>query len=90
MNFVFICTIVVFLGLSIFGFHNIHNGEDMMTVQCTIENDNRFLEDSVYGWSGQWSTIVTYTDFWLMLHYFIFAGLLEIFLRDFENTIWKI
>lgn len=95
MKFVYICTIIMFLGLSVFGFRSMYAGKDRMgvivallifgqfslmnlltTVQGTIETDNRFFEDSIYGWFGQWSVLVAYTDFWLMLHCFIFAGLL--------------
>mmetsp|Transcript_11598 Transcript_11598/g.21434 ORF Transcript_11598/g.21434 Transcript_11598/m.21434 type:complete len:314 (+) Transcript_11598:248-1189(+) len=95
MKFVYLCTIVMFLGLSVFGFRSMYAGKDRMgviaallifgmfslmnlltTVQGTIETDNRSFENSVYGWFGQWSVLVAYTDFWLMLHCFIFAGLL--------------
>lgn len=95
MKFVYACTIVMFIGLSIFGFRAMYSGKDRMgiivallifgqfslmnlltTVQGTIETDDRFFEDSVYGWFGQWSVLVAYTQFWLMLHCFIFAGML--------------
>jgi len=97
MKFVWFCTIIMFIGLSIFGFRAMYSGKDrvgvivallifgqfslmnlLTTVQGTIETDNRFFEDSVYGWFGQWSVLVAYTDFWLMLHCFIFAGMLGI------------
>eukprot|EP00571_Detonula_confervacea_P005732 CAMPEP_0172326716 /NCGR_PEP_ID=MMETSP1058-20130122/57390_1 /TAXON_ID=83371 /ORGANISM="Detonula confervacea, Strain CCMP 353" /LENGTH=294 /DNA_ID=CAMNT_0013043569 /DNA_START=395 /DNA_END=1279 /DNA_ORIENTATION=- len=95
MKFVYFCTIVMFIGLSIFGFRAMYSGKDRMgvivallifgqfslmnlltTVQGTIETNNRYFEDSVYGWFGQWSVLVAFTDFWLMLHCFIFAGML--------------
>lgn len=95
MKFVYFCTIVMFVALSIFGFRAMYGGKDRLgvivallifgqfslmnlltTVQGTIETDNRFFEESVWGWFGQWSVLVAYTDFWLMLHCFIFAGLL--------------
>ena len=95
MKFVYICTIIMFIGLSVFGFHIIYMGKDRMgvivallifgmfrlmnlitTVQDTIETNNRFFEDSVYRWFGHWDILVAYTDFWLMLHCFIFASLL--------------
>jgi len=95
MKFVYICTIVMFLAMAVFGFRSMYAGKDrsgvimallifgqfslmnlLTTVQGTIETDNRFFEDSVYGWYGQWSVLVAYTDFWLMLHCFIFAGFL--------------
>lgn len=95
MKFVYACTIVMFIGLSIFGFRAMYAGKDRLgvivallifgmfslmnlltTVQGTVETDDRFFENSVYGWFGQWSVLVAFTDFWLMLHCFIFAGLL--------------
>ena len=95
MIFVYTCTLVMFIGLSIYGFTAMYKGKErggiiaallimgqfllmnlLTTVQGTIETDNRFFEDSTYGWYGQWSVLVAYTDFWLMLHCFIFAGLL--------------
>ena len=50
----------------------------LTTVQGTIETDDRFFEDSVYGWFGQWAVLVAYTDFWLILHCFSFALLLGV------------
>jgi len=93
MKFVYTCTIIMFIGLSIFGFRAMYAGKDRMgviaallifgmftlmnlltTVQGTVETDGRFFENSVYGWFGQWSVLLAYTDFWIMLHCFIFAG----------------
>ncbi|KAL7533912.1 hypothetical protein ACHAXR_007669 [Thalassiosira sp. AJA248-18] len=95
MKFVYVCTIMMFIGLSVFGYRSMYAGKDRMgvivallifgqfslmnlltTVQGTVETDNRFFEDSIYGWFGQWSVLVAYTDFWLMLHCFGFAGFL--------------
>jgi len=67
----------VIVALLIFGTFSLMNL--LTTVQGTIETDNRFFENSVYGWFGQWSVLVAYTDFWLMLHCFIFAGVLGMF-----------
>mgnify|MGYP000163598256 CR=1 FL=1 len=64
------------LALFIFGMFSLMNL--LTTVQGTIETDGRFFEESVYGWYGQWAVLVAYTDFWLMLHCFIFAGVLGI------------
>ena len=95
MKFVYTCTILMFIGLSIFGLRSLYMGKEksgiivallifgqfslmnlLTTVQGTIETDNRFFEDSVYGWYGQWAVLVAYTDFWLMIFCFIFASLL--------------
>ena len=95
MKFVYICTILMFIGLSIFGLRSLYAGKEksgiilallifgqfslmnlLTTVQGTIETDNRFFEDSVYGWYGQWAVLVAYTDFWLMIFCFIFATVL--------------
>jgi len=43
------------------------------TVQGAIETDDRFFEDSIYGWFGQYSVLVAYTDFWMFLHSILFA-----------------
>ena len=64
----------------------------LTTVQGTIETDNRFFEDSVYGWFGQWAVLTAYTDFWMICHCFFFALLLGVLKvldmrakRDVEN-----
>ena len=105
MNFVYIRTIIVFIGLSVFGFHSIYTGKDRMgvivallifgmfclmnlltTVQGTIETNSRFFEDSVYRCFDQWSVLVAYIDFWLVLHCSIFAGLLGLLRCLDKNT----
>mmetsp|Transcript_19638 Transcript_19638/g.41260 ORF Transcript_19638/g.41260 Transcript_19638/m.41260 type:complete len:304 (-) Transcript_19638:91-1002(-) len=48
------------------------------TVQGAIETDAQFFEDSIYGWFGQYSVLLAYTDFWMMLHCFLFAAGLAI------------
>lgn len=97
MKFVYACTILMFIGMSVWGFRNMYLGKDrsgiiaallifgqfslmnlMTTAQGTIETDNRFFEDSIYGWFGQWAVLVAYTDFWLMVHCFIFAAILSV------------
>lgn len=53
--------------------------------QGAIETNDRFFENSIYGWFGQWSVLVAYTDFWMFLHSIIFAaalGLIHYFNRD--------
>jgi hypothetical protein len=62
--------------LIMFGMFTIMNL--LTTVQGTIETDDRFFEDSVYGWFGQWAVLVAYTDFWLIIHCFSFALLLGV------------
>lgn len=98
MKFVYASTIIMFIGLSIFGFRSMYDGKDRLgvivallifgwfslmnlltTVQGTIETDNQYFEESIYGWFGQWSVLVAYTDFWLMLHCFGFAAVLSLF-----------
>lgn len=97
MKFVYAMTIIMFIGLAVFGFRSMYAGKDragvivallifgqfslmnlLTTVQGTIETDGRFFEDSVYGWFGQWSVLVAYTDFWIMIHCFAFAAFLSI------------
>jgi len=97
MKFVYTMTIIMFLGLTVFGFRTMYAGKDRMgviaallifgtfslmnlltTVQGTVETDNRFFENSIYGWFGQWSVLVAFTDFWLCLHCFLFAGALGV------------
>ena len=95
MIFVYAWSLIMFIGLTIYGWRKLTNGQDRMglivallifcqfsllnlltTVQGAIETDNAFFENSVYGWYGQHSVLVAYSDFWMMLHCFIFAGLL--------------
>lgn len=95
MKFVYVMTMLMFIGMAVFGFRSMYAGKDragvifalvifgmfslmnlLTTVQGTVETDNRFFEDSVWGWWGQWSVLVAYTDFWIALHCFGFAGFL--------------
>lgn len=46
---------------------------NLITTVAGISTDNRDLEDSVYGWFGQVSVLLAYTDFWMMLQTFGFA-----------------
>jgi hypothetical protein len=39
----------------------------LLLVQGVIQTDGRALEDSVYGWFGQTSILLVYTDFWILL-----------------------
>merc|ERR1712228_273607 len=43
----------------------------LTVVNGVIETEARKMEESVYGWSGQWGVLVAYTDFWFLLHSFI-------------------
>lgn len=45
----------------------------LTVVNGVIETEERQLEDSIYGWSGQWGVLVAYTDFWMLLHSLIFS-----------------
>jgi len=93
MQFVYAATLLLFLGLTVFGFRHLHAGKDragivmallifalcslmnlLTAVQGTIQTDGRVFEDSVYGWFGQWSVLVAYTDLWLGLCCLLFAG----------------
>ena len=69
------CKGVIF-ALLLFGQFSLMNL--LTTVQGTVETDNRFFEDSVWGWWGQWSVLVAYTDFWICLHCYLFAAFLGI------------
>lgn len=40
--------------------------------QGAITTDNRDLEESVYGWYGQFSVLLVYAEFWYILHCLIF------------------
>ena len=95
MKFVYFWNIIMFLGVSIFGYRTLANGKDRMGLivalliyaqfslmnlititQGAIQTDERFFENSIYGWFGQWSVLVAYTDFWMFLHSIIFAAVL--------------
>ncbi|KAL3796317.1 hypothetical protein ACHAWO_008986 [Cyclotella atomus] len=104
MKFVYSWNIIMFIGVSIFGYRTLANGKDrtglivalliyaqfsLMNLMCltqgSIETDNRFLENSIYGWFGQWSVLVAYTDFWMFLHSTIFAfvlGMIQLYNRN--------
>jgi uncharacterized Tic20 family protein len=45
----------------------------LLLVQGVIQTDGRALEDSVYGWFGQTSILLVYTDFWILLFCTIFT-----------------
>ncbi len=62
--------------LLIFGMFSLMNL--LTTVQGTIDTDNRFFENSVYGWFGQWSVLVAYTDFFMVVHCFFFSMFLGV------------
>lgn len=51
---------------------------NLITTVGAIESDDRFFEDSTYGWFGQISVLLAYTDFWMMIQTFAFAVLLLI------------
>ena len=104
MKFVYFWNIIMFVGVTIFGYRTLANGKDRMGLivalliyaqfslmnlmtltQGTIQTDERFFENSIYGWFGQWSVLVAYTDFWMFLHSVIFAavlGVIQYFNRD--------
>lgn len=63
----------VIVSLLIFGQFSLLN---LLTSVQAIETDNRYLEDSTYGWYGQFSVLLAYTDFWIMLHCFLAAAVL--------------
>ncbi|KAL3797642.1 hypothetical protein HJC23_013474 [Cyclotella cryptica] len=46
------------------------------TTQGAIETDDHFFENSIYGWFGQYSVLVAYTDFWMFLCSMIFPKVL--------------
>jgi len=69
------------VSLLIFGQFSLLN---LLTSIQAISSDNRDLEDSVYGWYGQYSVLLAYTDFWIMLHCFLAAGALGL-LRCFDK-----
>ena len=97
MKFVYAWTIIMFIGLFVYGWRNLSQGKDRMglivalllfgqfslmnlitSCQGAIETDARYFENSVYGWFGQYSVLLAYTDFWMVLHSFIFAAVLGI------------
>lgn len=97
MKFVYSWNIIMFIGMTIFGYRTLANGKDRMGLivalliyaqfslmnlitltQGTIATNDRFFENSVYGWFGQWSVLVAYTDFWMFLHSIIFAAVLSL------------
>lgn len=45
----------------------------LLLAQGVIQTDGRDVEDSIFGWYGQTSVLMVYTDFWLMLHAIVFA-----------------
>lgn len=51
---------------------------NLITTVGAIGTDNRDFEDSIYGWYGQFSVLLAYTDFWMMLHTFGFALVLAL------------
>lgn len=92
MKFVYSFTVIMFIGLSAYGFGRMYSGKErgsiigallvfgmfslmnlLTTVQGTIDTDDRFFENSVYGWFGQWSVLVAYTDFFMVIHCFFFS-----------------
>lgn len=97
MKFVYAWTVIMFIGVTAYGFHRMYSGKDRMpiigallifgmfslmnlltTVQGTIDTDDRFFENSVYGWFGQWSVLVAYTDFFMAIYCFFFSIFLGI------------
>ena len=51
---------------------------NLITTVGAIETDNRYFEDSSYGWFGQFSVLLAYTDFWMMIQTFSFAVVLAL------------
>jgi hypothetical protein len=96
MKFVYLWTVFIFIGLTIFGWMTLYKGRDRMglivalSIFCqfallnlittigAIGTDDRDFEDSIYGWYGQFSVLLAYTDFWMMLQTFGFALVLAI------------
>jgi len=62
--------IVALLALGLFSVMN------LLTSVQSISSDGRYSENSVYGWYGQFSVLVAYTDFWVMIHCFGAAAVL--------------
>lgn len=48
----------------------------LLLAQGVIQTDNRAMEDSIYGWFGQTSVLLAYTDFWIMIHATVFTVVL--------------
>lgn len=90
MKFVYTWTLLLFIGLLVFGVFSIAKiPKDpsavlsftavlavtasvafmnlIMTTQGVISTDDKDLEDSYYGWYGQWGVLVAYMDFWIMI-----------------------
>merc|ERR1712037_842086 len=63
----------VIVALLIFGLFSLMN---LLTSVQGIASDGRFYENSVYGWYGQFSVLVAYTDFWVVIHCFSAAAVL--------------
>mmetsp|Transcript_28571 Transcript_28571/g.57504 ORF Transcript_28571/g.57504 Transcript_28571/m.57504 type:complete len:294 (-) Transcript_28571:143-1024(-) len=96
MQFVYWWTVLIFIGLAVFGWMTLYKGQDRMgliialaifcqfallnliTTVGAISTDNRDFEESTYGWYGQFSVLLAYTDFWMMLQTFGFAAVLGI------------
>ena len=96
MKFVYAWSILMFIGLAVYGFMTLYKGQDRMgliialvifgnfallnliTSVGAVSTDNRDLEDSIYGWCGQFTVLLAYTDFWMMLHTFGFAVVLAV------------
>ena len=96
MKFVYAWSILMFIGLAVYGFVTLYKGQDRMgliialvifgnfalvnliTSVGAVSTDNRDLEDSIYGWYGQFAVLLAYTDFWMMLHTFGFAVVLAV------------
>jgi hypothetical protein len=65
--------IVLLLVMAQFCFLNM-----LLLGQGVISTDDRDLEDSVYGWYGQFSVFLVYADFWFFLFGIIFACVLSL------------
>jgi len=69
------------VALLLFGQFSLLN---LLTSVQAVETENRQMEDSIYGWYGQFAVLLAYTDFWIMLHCFLAAAVLGL-MRLFEN-----
>lgn len=96
MKFVYFWSILMFIGLAVYGWMTLYKGQDRMgliialaifgqfallnliTTVGAVSTDDRDMEDSIYGWYGQFSVLLAYTDFWMMLQTFGFAAVLLI------------
>lgn len=63
------------IALAIFGQFALLN---LITTVAAVSTDDRDMEDSIYGWYGQFSVLLAYTDFWMMLQTFGFAVVLGV------------